>query len=414
MSARAASGTPWMLVAATLFAIAWGGNEFTPLLVMYRNEGMDPVVVDSLLFAYVLGIVPGLAVSGPLSDRIGRRPVTLPAPWIGILGSALLALGGDSPALLAAGRVLCGIALGIAMAAGGSWLKELSQAPYDTDSDSLAGARRQGLSLTSGFAIGAIVAGVLAEWAPANHVVPYLVHIALSVPIALLVARVPETNLRHSTETLAEEADAAADGIGALVRSPRFLWLVLPLAPWVFGAAATAYAIIPKLLAPVVTGAPIAFSGLLCLVCLGAGFFIQGFVRRLYSPGTILLVQIACGFIVVGMLLAALVAGELAHPGLAIAVGLLGAVVLGAGYGTTLQSCLLEVQRLADRRNLAALTAVFYTLAYIGFAFPMILAALATSLSYSVMLAFGAAVGLIYLLVVTARNHREGGIHVAH
>lgn len=399
-----------MLVAATMFAIAWGGNEFTPLLVMYRNEGMDPVVVDSLLFAYVVGIVPGLAVSGPLSDRLGRRPVTLPAPWIGIAGSALLALGGHNPAPLAAGRALCGIALGIVMAAGGSWLKELSQSPHGPTADTLAGARRQGLSLTSGFAIGAIVAAVLAEWAPANHVVPYLVHIALSVPLALLLIRAPETNSRHD-EPVPPTAEAAAARLGALLRSPRFLWLVLPMAPWVFGAAGTAYAIIPKLLAPVVTGAPIAFSGLLCLACLGAGFFVQGFVRRLYSPGTITLAQVACGFVAAGMLLAALMAGTLAQPAVAITVGLLGAVGLGAGYGTTLQSCLLEVQRLAGSRNLAALTAVFYALSYIGFAFPMILAALSESLSYSVMLAFGAAVGLVYLAIVTARN-RRGGIHV--
>lgn len=411
MSTTSRMSGHWMLVAATMFAIAWGGNEFTPLLVMYRNEGMDPVVVDSLLFAYVLGIVPGLAVSGPLSDRLGRRPVTLPAPWIGIAGSALLALGGHNPAPLAAGRVLCGIALGIVMAAGGSWLKELSQPPHDPAEDTLAGARRQGLSLTSGFAIGAIVAAVLAEWAPANHVVPYLVHIALSVTLALLLVRAPETNLRHDDEPVPATAETAAAGLGTLLRSPRFLWLVLPMAPWVFGAAGTAYAIIPKLLAPVVTGAPIAFSGLLCLVCLGAGFFVQGFVRRLYSPGTITLAQVACGFVAAGMLLAALVAGTLSQPAVAITVGLLGAVVLGAGYGTTLQSCLLEVQRLAGSRILAAFTAVFYALSYIGFAFPMILAALSECLSYSVMLAFGAAVGLVYLAIVTARN-RRGGIHV--
>jgi hypothetical protein len=29
----------WLAVAATMFAVAWGGNEFTPLLVMYRNSG---------------------------------------------------------------------------------------------------------------------------------------------------------------------------------------------------------------------------------------------------------------------------------------------------------------------------------------------------------------------------------------
>ena len=49
----------WPAVALAVFATAWGGNEFTPLLVMYRQiTDMSPVVVDALLFAYVLGIVP--------------------------------------------------------------------------------------------------------------------------------------------------------------------------------------------------------------------------------------------------------------------------------------------------------------------------------------------------------------------
>ena len=62
----------WTLVAAAMFAVAWGGNEFTPLLVMYRlDHGFSPVVVDAFLFAYVFGIVPALLIGGPLSDRLG-------------------------------------------------------------------------------------------------------------------------------------------------------------------------------------------------------------------------------------------------------------------------------------------------------------------------------------------------------
>ncbi|MDU2597611.1 MAG: MFS transporter, partial [Dermabacter sp.] len=51
----------WWPVAASIFAIAWGGNEFTPLLVMYREVSQfSDLVVDGLLGAYVLGIVPAL------------------------------------------------------------------------------------------------------------------------------------------------------------------------------------------------------------------------------------------------------------------------------------------------------------------------------------------------------------------
>ena len=89
-SARADGGKwLWLTVAASMFAAAWGGNEFTPLLVMYRlDHGYSPVMVDFFLFAYVVGIVPALLLGGPLSDRLGRRPIMLPAPIIAIAAMA--------------------------------------------------------------------------------------------------------------------------------------------------------------------------------------------------------------------------------------------------------------------------------------------------------------------------------------
>ena len=428
------SRRPWTIVAAMLFAIAWGGNEFTPLLVMYRGTGMDPVVVDFLLFAYVVGIIPGLAIAGPLSDLRGRRPVVLPAPWIAVAGSVLLALGGQSAAMLAAGRVLCGIALGIAMAAGGSWLKELSSPAHDPSADALAGVRRQGLALTVGFAVGAAVAAALAQWAPAPQVTPYVVHVAITVPVAIALSGVPETRLAKSPRSAprptpsASSAPPAAASLNtrtatghtrsstaAAVLSRRFLLLVLPIAPWVFGAVGTAYAIIPSLLTPLAGDVPIAFSGMLCLIALGSGFSIQRLARRWHSPGDIRLSVLACGFIIVGMALAAWTASVLDSGALALSLGILAAVVLGCGYGTALQSCLSEIQHLADSTNLAALTAVFYSLAYVGFAFPMLLAELSTRWNYPAMLGVGAVVAAVTLLAISiARSTGFFGSRSAH
>ncbi|MGB6182161.1 MAG: MFS transporter, partial [Rhodococcus sp. (in: high G+C Gram-positive bacteria)] len=52
---RGTSTRTWLPVALGMLAVAWGGNEFTPLLVMYREgHGFSPVVVDVFLFAYVV------------------------------------------------------------------------------------------------------------------------------------------------------------------------------------------------------------------------------------------------------------------------------------------------------------------------------------------------------------------------
>ena len=97
-AAASRAAAPWLSVGAALFAVAWGGNEFTPLLVMYRQiDHMSALTVNVLLGAYVLGIVPALLLGGPLSDRYGRRPLFVPAPLIAVVGSALLAVGALPP-----------------------------------------------------------------------------------------------------------------------------------------------------------------------------------------------------------------------------------------------------------------------------------------------------------------------------
>lgn len=419
----------WLLVAASMFAIAWGGNEFTPLLVSYKGEGMDPVTVDFLLFAYVVGIVPALAISAPLSDRIGRRPVFLPAPWIGIIGSTLMLFGGDNAALLSTGRVLTGISLGIAMAVGGSWLKEASSAPFDSTGDSMAGSRRQGLALTSGFAIGAAVAGVLAEWGPWAHVLPYAVHIVLSVVLGIALISAPETlgadllpaGEDPTTPEAEEEAIEAADeelesapSMWSMVRTPRFFFLAVLLAPWVFGAAGVAYAVLPAVLAPSVSAAPVGFSALLCVLTLGSGFLVQQFVRRFVVPGTIVLGVLAYSFIIAGMLLAALTVSVTGIAPLAMVLALVSAIVLGLAYGLALQTGLLEITDVARRGGLAAYTALFYALAYLGFAFPMILSKLSDAIPYAVMLTTGAVIAAVSFaaMLAAARKRRSGSVPV--
>ena len=191
----------WARVGCALFAIGWGGNEFTPLLLMYRDlNGYSDAVVDILLGAYVLGIAPGLLVGGPLSDRFGRRPLLLPSPLLAAAGSAILALGAHSVALLFLGRVLSGVGLGIVMAVGTSWVKELSSPPFAPAGDAGAGARRASLFLTIGFGLGAAVAGFAAEWGPWPTVTPYLINIVLllgSFVGVRLLAKAKPTFIRY-------------------------------------------------------------------------------------------------------------------------------------------------------------------------------------------------------------------------
>ena len=125
-SAPSAAG-PWRPVALAMATAAWGGNQFTPLLVMYRlQQGFSATEVYLLLACYVAGIVPTVLIGADLSDRVGRRRAFGSAPLVAIAGSAVLALGAASVPALAVGRVMSGIGVGLAMGVGTTWLKELS------------------------------------------------------------------------------------------------------------------------------------------------------------------------------------------------------------------------------------------------------------------------------------------------
>jgi len=394
-TASAASGFGWAGVSLAVFTAAWGGNEFTPLLVMYRQSShLSAVVVDTLLFTYVLGIVPALLIGGPLSDRFGRRPLMLPSPVIAAAGSVLLAAGPQSVTMLALGRVLSGVALGLAMAVGGTWIKELS----DRQGASVtAGARRAALSLTAGFGVGAGVASVLAQWAPWPEQLSYLINIAFAVVSLILLLRTPETRFADpGARSLRDDLAIPA------ARKPRFWLVVAPTAPWVFGTCAVAYAVIPALLTESTSSWPIVFAGLCCVLGLTAGFFVQSLGKRIDRPGSVRAMVTAMLLVALGMCLAAIAADIATIP-----MALVAATVLGCGYGMTLISGLLEVQRLAGPNDLAGLTAVFYGLTYIGFASPAVMAAIdsgVTGASYPMMLYVGAGVALLCLVIVVLAN----------
>lgn len=385
----------WWPVAAVLLAIAWGGNEFTPLLVMYREQGhMGDVTVDALLAAYVFGIVPALLLGGPLSDRHGRRPLLLPAAPVGALGSLVLAIDPTSPLLLAAGRVLCGVALGLAMAVGSTWITELSARAGQR----AAGPRRGSLSLTTGFLVGAGVAAMLAQFGPWPTHLAYVVHAAGALAAGAWLLRVPETNpglRRGDRAPLREDLRITA------VRHPRFLRVVVPLAPWVFGCAGSGYAVLPALLSDHAGGVPIAFAGMLTVLSLGCGIGVQVLARRIDTPTSARATVVALSIVAVGMALAAWAAVSPSLP-----LGVLAGVVLGTGYGLGLVAGLSEVARIAGPGQLAGLTAVFYSLTYLGFFAPMVLAWLRSTWSYGEMFGFGAVAAALCLVLVAASSRK--------
>ncbi len=396
----------WWGVAAAIFAIAWGGNEFTPLLVMYKNShGLPGPVVDALLFAYVLGIVPALMIGGPLSDRFGRARLMRPAPIIAAIGSIILAFGADHVSLLVVGRICSGIALGIAMAVGSSWIKELSGPPFEAAGSATRGARRAAMSLTAGFGVGAAAAGVLAQWAPLPDSLAYLVNVALCAVGAIWIHRPPETVLfGREPRTLRQDLSVTAAG------HRRFVRVVIPVAPWVFGAAAAAYAVLPTLMVQKVGDLQVAYAALVTLVTLSSGFGVQSVARRVDRPDRARSSATALVLLIAGMAMGAWASSAL-NPWLTLVTG----AVLGCGYGMALVAGLAEVGRIAEPADLAGLTAVFYSLTYLGFAAPVVAALLSDAiptLGYPVLFGLGVLLAIASLVAVLS-EYRVGAAATA-
>lgn len=370
-------------VGVLLFAAGWGANHFSTLLVVYRRDlGLSAAALGILFGAYALGLVPGLILAGRASDRLGRRALVLPASVVALVGSAILAFGTYGFVVLLAGRLVYGLGMGAVMSPGSVWLQELSPPG--------SGPRRATLALSAGFGLGPVLAGAMAELAPAPMLLPYVV-CGLVMLVALLgVREVPETALRARGNG---GGPAASVRLGEL----RVLVELLPIAPWVFGVVSVTLAILPGLMRPLVAR-PVLYSGFVIFVSLAASVLVQPFVRRLGRAADLL--GLAVGAL--GILLGAH-AVAIGSPALVFAV----APLVGLSYGVMMTAGLAEVAARVPAQARGTAVGIYYVLTYLGFALPFVHAQLAKAWGDHATLLGTAAVAAVCLLLRAAVELRH-------
>jgi MFS family permease len=325
-----------------LFAAGWGANHFATLLIVYRTTlGLSASSLGFLYGAYALGLAPGLVLAGKLSDGRGRRALVLPASALAIGASLLLTFGGHGFALLLGGRLLYGLAMGSIMSPGSVWVQELSPVGK--------GPRRATLALSAGFGLGPLVSGVLAEFAPAPMVLPYLAH-ATAQAIALTIVRPVRETARPGRRDRLQREDVT------------LLLRLLPMAPWVFAFAAVTVAILPGILRPLVSR-PSLFAGFAVVTTLFTGVLVQPLTARIGRRSDIVgltlgIVGIALGATTVALSLPALL--------------FVSAVFLGAGYGLVVTSGLREIEDRVPAERRGIVVGIYYVLTYVGFALPFL------------------------------------------
>jgi len=176
------------IVAAVIAVMFVSAMLPSPLYPLYRKAfGFGGLTLTLIYAIYVLGNLIALLIFGRLSDQIGRRAVILPAIGLGV-GGAIVFVFAASTTWLFPARILSGLGNALAIGTITAWLTELH--PRD---DKAVGATIAIAANVSGLAIGALLAGLLAQWAPWPLRLPWLVYLAMLVAAGLVALRVPET-----------------------------------------------------------------------------------------------------------------------------------------------------------------------------------------------------------------------------
>jgi predicted MFS family arabinose efflux permease len=353
-------------IAVAMFAVGWGANQFSPMLIVYRHElRLTAGEVAGLFLVYALTLIPGLLIGGPASDRFGRRPVVWPFVALSPLATLLLVLEPRSLAMIAVGRALAGLCSGVVFGAATAWVQDVSpdEGPSNGLSNGLS-VRRSALALTAGFGLGPVVAAVLAQWAGDPLVVPYLPHLVIGTAAAAVLAGTPE----GSAERPGRPQPAGRRWPPAAVRTRRFWLAVAPGSPLVFGSVALAIVVLPEEVTSARTLSA-GFAGLMTAVSFAAGVAVQPFARRLPDMLAGAVAGLVCAAAGAAVGIAAVASADRVLAGVA-------ALLLGLAYGLCLVSGLRQAERMAGPDERGAVIACYYAVAYLGFATPYLAAGL--------------------------------------
>ncbi|MDJ0013356.1 MFS transporter [Rhodococcus erythropolis] len=379
-------------VLAVLLSTGWAANHFASLIPVLRvDEGLSHTVLDGVFGIYALGLLPGLLTGGALSDRVGRAVVVLPGALVASLGTLILLLWHDAPGLMV-GRLVVGIGAGLAIGAGTAWAADLR---------GKSGTVMAGVVLTSGFALGPLFSGLLAQFAAFPLATPFVVSAVLSVgsvAAAAVWSRTPAPTKAAMFTQIPDRAERSGTGVKVAL-----LW-ALPLAPWVFASATVSFVTMTARLGDRYSG-PL-LPGFAAALTLGAGILVQTAARhRNWGPqaGTVGAALAALGY--------CLVAVGGAHPALGLFI--VCALVLGTAYGLCLREGLLDLESLAPPASRGALTGIFYVGTYLGFGLPVLLVVIEPTMGPSLPLVILAAVAAV-VAVVRFRRLRSTQASTSH
>jgi MFS family permease len=183
----------WVVTFAFLMVMAMGLVP-SPLYGLYRvRDHFSPFIITVAFAVYAVGVVAALLLAGHTSDLYGRRRLLLPAIGLSIV-SVCVFLVSKSLAGLLVGRLITGISIGIVAPTATAYLAELHAFGRPHASPRIAQLTASAVT-PGGLALGALVAGILAQWVADPLTVTYFVFLGALVLAAIGSALLPETRV---------------------------------------------------------------------------------------------------------------------------------------------------------------------------------------------------------------------------
>jgi MFS family permease len=384
----------WVVAFAFLVVMALGTVP-SPLYGLYRARDHFSLFMVTVAFAvYAVGVIVALLLAGHLSDLYGRRRLLLPSVGIAVV-SAVVFLASKSLAGLLAGRLINGISIGIVASTATAYLAELHAVGRPQATAGKAQLTASAVNI-GGLGVGALVAGVLAQWVAHPLTVPYLVCLAALMLAAIGVAVAPETREAPKPRPRYRPQHMSVP------QAERGRYFAAGLSTFVAFAANGLFAGLAGLFLAVTLHHPsLALAGAVVSAMFGAGVAAQ-FVTVAWPVTRDL--QAGMGAMVIGVGLAVL-AVWLRPPSLALFI--LGGALIGAGSGAIFKGAVGTVMSISPPERIAeSLTGVFLS-AYVGISLPVVGAGITlarhvtprvTILGFAIAVTVGIAASAIKLL----------------
>jgi MFS family permease len=381
------------VIALMLVLVLCSASAPSPLYGVYQQLwGFPPFTLTAIYGVFAIAGLTTLLTSGRLSDHIGRRPVVLAALVVEIAGM-LAFIGASDVGLLFVGRILTGLATGAALGTISAWLLDL-QPP-----ESSLGSLMSGVAALLGLGIGAVLSGILVQFAPDPLHLVFWVLAAVYAVSAVVVFAIPDPNprrrgwrssLRPAFAVPTPVRPMFAAGAPSLVGTFALTGLYLSLGP--------------SLAVLVLQTDSRAVGGLVILALTGTGAASAVALSRA-NPAVVLVRAPILLIGGVGVSLLGVWAGS-------IAILVTGSVIAGIGLGPAFSAFLRTVTPLAAPEERGELLSATYVLIYLSFSIPAMIAGLAVTIFglEATAYAYGLAVMALAAFTTVAVSRRLAGV----